>query len=335
MLYTMLFAFSGAVIASYLRIPMGEVFGSMIGVLLANKVSSRLLSIPRYSLIFIQLILGLSVGNLMDVNQFSDYINWQVASGLMLCMALQVWFGYLWLSKVGRWTKSDSLLASVPGAMAAILVVLKDQETPSPRVIFAHSTRLVVLIIISGILASYLDISVAKETVEAVSVDSMTGLLLVSIIATVVGFLLTKVGLAAPYIITGLATAMLSNYWSIDLLSYTVPDQLISISSVLLGALIATNLQHIQRSEVLAYLRCGLTVTLISISVTVMMAFLYSLMVEQSFLVLLISWAPGSLETMAITALYLGLEPAFVMVNHVIRLTVLQMLPSMMGFKRS
>ncbi|MGT0149020.1 AbrB family transcriptional regulator [Vibrio metschnikovii] len=48
-----------------------------------------------------------------------------------------------------------------------------------------------------------------------------------------------------------------------------------------------------------------------------------------SWLVLLLSWVPGSVEAMTAVALLLGLEPAFVMVNHAIRLLLLYTMPAL------
>ncbi|UTS82853.1 hypothetical protein OL67_003963 (plasmid) [Phaeobacter piscinae] len=43
------------------------------------------------------------------------------------------------------------------------------------------------------------------------------------------------------------------------------------------------------------------------------------------------SWVPGGVEVMVATALALGLEPAFVMLNHVLRMSVLHIAPMFMS----
>lgn len=70
-------------------------------------------------------------------------------------------------------------------------------------------------------------------------------------------------------------------------------------------------------------------VTLIGLMVAVGVSWLAAHLLDISWLVLLLSWVPGSVEAMTAVALLLGLEPAFVMVNHAIRLLLLYTMPAL------
>lgn len=66
-------------------------------------------------------------------------------------------------------------------------------------------------------------------------------------------------------------------------------------------------------------------VTLIGLMVAVGVSWLAAHLLDMS----LLSWVPGSVEAMTAVALLLGLEPAFVMVNHAIRLLLLYTMPAL------
>lgn len=71
-------------------------------------------------------------------------------------------------------------------------------------------------------------------------------------------------------------------------------------------------------------------VTMIGLLVAVGVSGVFSILIDKSWVVLLLSWVPGSVEAMTAVALLLGMEPAFVMINHALRLLLLYSLPAML-----
>lgn len=43
---------------------------------------------------------------------------------------------------------------------------------------------------------------------------------------------------------------------------------------------------------------------------------------------LLLSWAPGSMEAMTFAAITMGIDAGFVMLNHILRMLIIQSVPS-------
>ncbi|MEY0891510.1 AbrB family transcriptional regulator, partial [Providencia rettgeri] len=48
--------------------------------------------------------------------------------------------------------------------------------------------------------------------------------------------------------------------------------------------------------------------------------------------VLLLAWAPGSMEAMTFAAITMNLDAGFVMSNHIIRMVIIQSIPSIAMF---
>ncbi|ARV26422.1 ammonia monooxygenase family protein [Vibrio anguillarum] len=101
-------------------------------------------------------------------------------------------------------------------------------------------------------------------------------------------------------------------------------------ATALLGILIGARLADTTLREAMAYSRAGVMVTLIGLLVAVAVSGLFALLLDKSWVVLLLAWVPGSVEAMTAVALLLGMEPAFVMINHALRLLLLYSLPAVL-----
>ena len=65
------------------------------------------------------------------------------------------------------------------------------------------------------------------------------------------------------------------------------------------------------------------------------MAWVASLLVDYPFYLLLLSWAPGSVETMSFAALMLKADAGFVMANHLVRMLLIHTLPALAIYRQS
>ena len=110
-----------------------------------------------------------------------------------------------------------------------------------------------------------------------------------------------------------------------------VPGFLLEVSTAILGAVIGLKLTGVKLAEAWRYTRAGLIVTSISVSVTLVTAFITSRLLDIALPILILAWVPGNIEAMTTIALAFAMQPAFVMVNHVIRLCLLNLMPLFIG----
>ncbi|WP_261859031.1 AbrB family transcriptional regulator [Photobacterium sanguinicancri] len=328
MLITLFYTAVGAILGSLFLLPMGEMFGAMFLVLLASKYHHSM-SLHHHALTFIQIVLGISVGSLVQVGEWQSHLSFGVLFGLITCMTIQTLVGYCWLTQIEKWSKNDSLLGPVPGAMAAILVITNSQSTPSQKVIFTHTVRLVSLMVLASLIAYS-----TKLEPSMVSTSYIDNLLQVNMLelATAVftavgfGFVLERLGVPAPFMITGLLVTA-GGHAVVPTVSIMMPDIMVFVAMALLGALVGIRIKSVTLKETLLYLKAGVFITILGLIVTLLIAGAFSTLLDLPYLVLVMSWVPGSIEAMTVTALMLGLEPSFVMLNHIIRLIVLHTLP--------
>ncbi|MFV1495472.1 AbrB family transcriptional regulator [Phaeobacter sp. JH20_02] len=332
---TLLLACAGSALGYLSGLPLGQLLGAAGLVLLACRFGLALAT-PPAAIVVIQLILGASVGALLNAEMLEGMADLTVLAGLLICMSAQLAAGFTWLYRVEKWTRAESLLGAVPGAMAAVMTLTGEEGKTSAKMVFAHMVRMIALLVAVFLIAGPQE---GSQEIAALPDEAATGagtlagyaiFLLLAAAAYAAGRVLERFAMPAPYMVTGLILAAGTNLWrGSD--SIVVPEPLVLFAMALLGGLIGIRLKDITRSDIASYLRAGLIVTSITFGITVAMASLFSLLTGQPFLVLFMSWVPGGVEVMVATALALGLEPAFVMLNHVLRMSVLHIAPMFMN----
>ena len=314
-------ALVSSVVLTFIGVPLGAMLGSLIALLIAGKLGI-VLALPKSTLTSVQLILGVAVGSMVPMQTLSSGFPLSLLTGLVLCMICQVLISYFWLNKRENWSKYESLLGSVPGAMAAVLVINENHNKPSSKVIFTHTVRLVFLVIASALLVSTDNPPVPGG---ALSTNS-TWILIPLALAYLSGVFLEKIGTPAPYMVTGMIMTIVTNV-AIPSGNFSVPAELVFIATSALGALTGIRLKDITGTQILSYARAGVIATTLSLIVTVIFAYVFSLLIDREFILLLMSWVPGSVESMTVAAIYLGLEPALIMLSHIIRMIILHSIP--------
>ncbi|MFS4583595.1 AbrB family transcriptional regulator [Phaeobacter sp. C3_T13_0] len=331
---TLVLACAGSVLGYLSGLPLGQLLGAAGLVLVACR-SGLALATPPAAIVVIQLILGASVGALLNPEMLEGMADLTVLAGLLICMSAQLAAGYTWLYRVEKWNRAESLLGAVPGAMAAVMTLTGEEGKTSAKMVFAHMVRMIALLVAVFLVAGPQETApeIAALPGEGDWAAALTGYLIFLLLAAgayIAGRVLERFAMPAPFMVTGLILAAGANLWfGSD--AIMVPEPLVMFAMALLGGLIGIRLKDITRGDIASYLRAGLIVTSITFGITVAMASLFSVLTNQSFLVLFMSWVPGGVEVMVATALALGLEPAFVMLNHVLRMSVLHIAPMFMN----
>lgn len=314
----------GAGVGVLSGIPLGELFGAALAVIVARQTFGLTTRLPGWILTTVQLILGVSVGAVVKVDALLMTMTWPAMIGLTLCLIVQMAINYWWLHAKEGWSPFESMLGAVPGAMAAILMVSETHAKPSPKIVFAHSIRLITLVAVAAVISWWLPMdSVEHSAQPAVFWPGLGAVLAVSLL---IGKLVERLGFPAPYMVAALLCAAVSNTLFPDWV-LLVPERLLLAATAMLGALIGSRLAQTTLREAIRYARAGFIVTIYGLLVTIGFAWSWSYLIGISPVVLLLSWVPGSVEAMTAVALLLGLEPVFVMVNHILRLLILHALP--------
>ncbi|ENM5757945.1 AbrB family transcriptional regulator [Vibrio mimicus] len=310
-----------------LSIPLSEMFIAAGLIIVLHKKRFLTIHTPKWLLLFVQIVLGISVGATISLTELGTTLTMPVIVGLVCCLTLQIISSYLWLTKREGWTPFESLLGAVPGAMAAILVISESSQKPSTKVVYSHSVRLMILTLLA--------LLISNSAPDAVSVEgSLTAyawliFFTLALVSLLFGKASTLLGIPAPYMLAALLVTASFNSFSTGI-EMQLPKWMVLFATALLGILIGSRIADTTLREAIAYSRAGFMVTMIGLLVAVGVSGVFSILLDKSWVVLLLAWVPGSVEAMTAVALLLGMEPAFVMINHALRLLLLYSLPAML-----
>lgn len=318
--------FAGGLLLTYLNVPMALMFGPIILIIIAHRFNVSL-TIPKGTLTFVQMVLGTSVGLMftrVDLSQFDHLL--LIMLTMVSCLAVQFTVSFLWFRKRVGWSVQESLLGAVPGAMAAILALMDHTGTPPQKVVISHTIRLIILIMLAGVVVGSDHPVPLPADIPPQSLVSVLWLLVIVVCGYLSGKALEKINVPAPFMLTSLGTAIAVQSMVSTYIVFPLP--LNDISMTLIGMYIGSYFVLFPLRSLLRNMVTSAQVVLINIMLTALIAFGASHLTGFSFPMLLLSWAPGSMEAMTFAAIAMGIDAGFVMLNHILRMLIIQSVPS-------
>lgn len=315
---------------TYIGIPLALMFGPIIAIIIFHRFGISF-TIPKHTITFVQVTLGTSVGLMFNQVSLNEADNlFLLLLMLVVCLAVQFSFSFFWFYRKVGWTKQEAMLGSVPGAMAAILALTDHTHTPPQKIVISHTIRLIILILLAGIVVgSDGDPQPIIELPELTLIS--TGWLLVIIAVGVFsGLILQRLKVPAPFMLTSLAAATLIQSW-VDI-PLNFPLMLTELSMVLIGMNIGNHFVVFPLSSLIKNIYSSAQVVVINIVLTFLITVFASWVTGYDISVLLLAWAPGSMEAMTFAAITMNLDAGFVMSNHIIRMVIIQSIPSVVLF---
>lgn len=318
--------FAAGLLLAYLNVPMALMFGPIILIIIAHRFTISL-TIPKGTLTFVQMVLGTSVGLMftrVDLSQFDHLL--LIMLTMVSCLAVQFTVSFLWFRKRVGWSVQESLLGAVPGAMAAILALMDHTGTPPQKVVISHTIRLIILIMLAGVVVGSDHPVPPPADIPPQSQVSVLWLLVIVVCGYLSGKALEKINVPAPFMLTSLGTAIAVQSMVSTYIVFPLP--LNDISMTLIGMYIGSYFVLFPLRSLLRNMVTSAQVVLINIVLTALIAFGASHLTGFSFPMLLLSWAPGSMEAMTFAAIAMGIDAGFVMLNHILRMLIIQSVPS-------
>lgn len=315
---------------TYLGVPLGLMFGPIIAVIVFNCFKIQF-SIPKYTLTFVQISLGTSVGLMFNQVSLGQVENlFLLLLMLVVCLAVQFSFSYFWFYHKVGWTKQEAMLGSVPGAMAAILALTDHTHTPPQKIVISHTIRLIILILLAGIVVGSNGSPQPLIVFPYLTLESTFWLLVIVSVGLFLGLMLQRIRVPAPFMLTSLGAATLIQGW-LDV-QINFPIMITELSMVLIGMNIGNHFIVFPLSSLFKNIYSSAQVVVINIFLTLLITVFAAWVTGYPIQVLLLAWAPGSMEAMTFAAITMNLDAAFVMSNHIIRMVIIQSIPSIAMF---
>ena len=263
------------------------------------------------------IFLGIQTGTSVTWETLDRAAQWPLSVACLgLTVVAIVWACTVFYMRVRKWDAATALFASLPGALAMVLLLAVETRADMRRVTIAQCIRLIFLVAAIPTLIAWL--SPAPELGEALPViDSIFELAVLVGLSAAAGLLLDHLRAPAGLIMGPMLVSAALELSGV--VAGAAPMGLLVPANVVLGVIIATRFTGFRFGEVLGSLRDGFSGFLLALAIAACGAAIASAAGGLPFALTLLAFSPGGLEAMTVMAFALNLDPAYVAAHQIAR----------------
>lgn len=311
-----LFALAGA--------PLAWMLGAMF-VSTALAMSGRMtLGVQAWLRTAMIAVLGVMLGSAFSPALLAQMPGWWPAVlALAGYVAALTWLGYLFFRHIGGFDPVTSYFAAPPGGLSEMAIMGHDMGGDIRTITLVHATRILVVVatipvyfrIIEGLeipalprdVGTLADLDPGEGAVLALC--AVLGVPLGKLSRVPAGALIGPMALSAGVHLAG---------WS----SAKPPAEVVAAAQVVVGASIGARFAGLTLAEAHRTVTLAAASGLAMVGLAALAAYLLAGLLGHPAEVLALSFAPGGLAEMALIALILGIDTAFVSAMHVARIAL-------------
>ncbi|HKL55937.1 MAG: AbrB family transcriptional regulator [Roseovarius sp.] len=308
--------------AHWLRFPLPWMIGAMVFAS-SVRMAERPLSVPGQTRQIGQVLVATSVGLSFTPEAVGAMVS------LLLPMVgaafLTIGLGFVvaaFLMRIARVDVITAVLSSVPmGPVESATLAVRHNVLPGP-VIFAQTLRIMLLVVLIPPAIVAIDGTI-KDPVAALSRMDWTvpGAILLCVTGVLGALAARAVKLANPFFVGSLGGAALAAALSLPLTAYPYP--VLVLAQIFLGVWLGAVFDRDLLRRARGFIPGALMASLLLIALCIAMGVGLTWLTGESWQVMLLSTAPGSVTEMALTAKILEDGLAVVTAFHVIRIFII------------
>ncbi|MDP2800927.1 MAG: AbrB family transcriptional regulator [Phreatobacter sp.] len=265
------------------------------------------------------LLLGTIMGAAVTPETLRLMLSWPVSmAGLAVLVPAIVLAITVYLVRIERFDRETAFFASIPGALSYVMAMTLTSRADVRRVAVIQSFRLVLLVAaLPGLL------SLARIGGTPVPAPATAGLgpwpelLLLLVLSASCGLGMERLKVPGGATVGAmLASAVLH---ATGLVTALVPEPVMIVGFVVIGVLIAARFAGTSLAELRQLLRASVGAFLAGIAVTLVVAAAVAWITGLPLGKVILAYAPGGIEAMAVLAFVLDMDPAFVGAHHIVR----------------
>jgi len=321
-LVTLAISAVGGFAMSLLAIPGAWLMGGALAVAVA-AIAGVKVAMPNWLRDIGFMLTGLSMGASVAKDSLQLIAQWPVT---MAALVLELFLivaatGYM-LRVLFRVDRGTAYLSSFPGHLSFVMGIASAGVGDPRQIVIIQVIRVLMLTICVPIGALFLPMGEFSQA----AIPDATPLMLVGMIGlcVIVGFVFTRIGIPAGYSLGAMAAATTAKLGGI--FEGAIPDPMLIVTFILIGALIGARFQGITRAEIIKASVGGFIATIMTVGIVTAVTFGASNLVDMPFAQIWLGLSPGGLEAMGALGIALGLDTAFIAAHHVTRLLLLTFL---------
>lgn len=264
-------------------------------------------------------MLGLFIGNRIDLGELSQLLAWYPSVLAMLGYMGLMLLGGRWLFGLSGMSRLSALFCAFPGSMNGAVILAERLGADVRWIAITHAMRLVMVVASAALLANHLAGGVVLGEGNGLRWGDLYLLLLAPACAWLGRLLRLPIPEFLGPIAVGAAMASLG-------LGLALPDLLLILTFLVLGSSVGSRFSGTSWTRLLQVGRYGLLFGAYAVGMAVITAWLVSRVTALPFAAVLLALLPGGVGEMAVIAVALEIDPVYVVSHHVLRLLLLILL---------
>ena len=316
----------GGAAFAFFDLPAAWLAGALVAVS-ALALCNLPVHVPDWLRRTVFVVLGISLGAAVTPETVAGIRTWPITLALLgISLPVTMAAVMLYLRYVSKWNYRETLYASAPGALSAVLVMASDAKVDVRMVAFVQTVRVFFLIaaLPGMLLAAGLSASVGaippSAGVHAATLNDTLIMVGTGILSALVAERLRVPGglMIGPMLVNGVLHGM-------GYLQGNIPSIFLLSSFVVLGAFTGTRFVGTTAALIKKLLVDSIGAFVVAFVVSVVFALLAAWLAGENVAKTIVAFAPGGLEAMTILAFMIGLDPAFVGAHHLARFLLIAM----------
>lgn len=318
-LRTLLLGAVGGFLFSRAGLPLPWLTGPIV-VTAVQAIAGIRVDIPSWFRPVIFVMLGITIGARINQQMVDELARWPLSLAI-LCLyvpvAITVMYAYFRL--VARSDPSTALVASTPGSLSYVLAYAADSGADVRKVVVTQSVRLGILVLLLPVAVTQVASHPPAAAAPAYEAFDQVWLF----VAAAAGAVLLAWRLSLPAAPMLGALMVSATLHATGLNQAALPGTTIMMAQVALGCIIGGRLQGVDRRELARVSLAGLGAVLVGLGLSALFAFSIEELLDIRFAQALLAFAPGAIEAMALMAISLDLDPAYVGAHHIARVLLM------------
>jgi hypothetical protein len=300
--------------------------GAMLTVTAATLAGVRVEIAPRLRLAML-VVIGVLIGSAFDRGMLADMNRWVWSlAALPLYVLVIAGCMMLYLRRVAGFDPATAYFAAAPGGLSEMILLSDRFGADVRRVSLVHALR--VLLLVTAIPFVVDQLGLLAPTAPSRAAPSVAeGLVLLG--AGVAGVVLGRLARLPNAILLGPMAASAV----VHVAGWTdshPPAVVVAFAQIVVGAAVGTRFTGLGLGEVVRTLGHGAAMTAMMLVLSAGFALVIHPLAGLALLPLLIAYVPGGVAEMALVALALGIDPAFVTTHHAVRIALVVGLASVL-----
>ncbi len=309
-----------------LGLPLPWLLGAMLTVTGATLAGVRLEVAPRLRFAMLAVI-GVLIGSAFDRSMLAGMDRWVWSLAALPLYVVVIAGGMMvYLRRMAGFDRASAYFAAAPGGLSEMILLSDRFGADVRRVSLVHALRVLLLVTAIPFVVDQLGL-IAATPPERTSPSVTESALLLS--AGVAGVVLGRLARLPNAVLLGpmVASAVVHVVgWS----DSHPPDAIVAFAQVVVGAAVGTRFTGLGFGEVVRTLGHGAVMTAMMVALGAGFALAIHPLAGLALLPLLIAYVPGGVAEMALVALALGIDPAFVTTHHAVRIALVVGLASVL-----